>query len=267
MPSLTKENILSASKQSIATAETDPGPTMSSLLPATANIGRERAVSTVQSTKFSTTTASTNDNSNQIPNAEPWMKTVVICSDSQQEIFPIIESLSNDPYFKDNTFVKQWKIYKKNARKPMCSTITWRNLKSLLNIHDLNQYRIYLQKCPNVAKFIRMHSSKNTQSGFDYGIIPQTSPTDASYELVFPSDTTPTQTKSEQLTETTELAQLTEVAEVTHNASVQHVSVNDSNDFQVLHTASLRLCMRGDIHLSNGISSILKSGVMPLSPV
>jgi len=75
------------------------------------------------------------------------MKTVVISTfgEFQKEIFPIIDSIVSKSQYKDNSFVKQWKIHKKNARKPMCSTITWRNVKALLNIQDLQQYRAYLQ--------------------------------------------------------------------------------------------------------------------------
>ena len=147
-----------------------------------------------------------------------------------KEIFPIIESIIVQPQFKDNSFVKQLKFYKKSARKPMCSTITWRNVKLLLDIQDLNEYRVYLQKCPSISKYIRMCPSKSTQSGFDYGIIPQPSPTDASYEFVFPSASSSSTTDSETIT----------------NACVQeyvqpdpkHVhctTINTSEDFQVFH--------------------------------
>jgi len=138
---------LNASKQSIATVETNRGPELSSSSTVLENLPTDRAATTEARMVDHTLRVQTNNDANPSSTSEPWMKTVVISTfgEFQKEIFPIIDSIVSKSQYKDNSFVKQWKIHKKNARKPMCSTITWRNVKALLNIQDLQQYRAYLQ--------------------------------------------------------------------------------------------------------------------------
>ena len=241
MSSLQAERDSNVSKHSNPITEVDLGPHSSSLSKNSASANNDRAARVV------TSTLGTNANSLTV-SEEPWMKTVVISTFAafQREIFPIVDSIATtQAQFKDHSFVKQWKIYKNNARKPMCDTITWRNLKSLLGITELNQYRSYLQKCPTISTYVRLQPSKSTQSGFDYGIILQTSPTDASYAFIFDDDKSPVPETLQvsRESESTTLQASPEQSAVKHHLDVipekdakpTHVSVTDHYSLQVFH--------------------------------
>jgi hypothetical protein len=174
----------------------------------------------------------TNHDANPSSTSEPWMKTVVISTfgEFQKEIFLIIDSIASKSQYKDNSFVQQWKIYKNNARKPMCSTITWRNVKALLNIQDLHQYHAYLQRCPELLKTVRMEPSKATQSGFDYGIIPQSSPSETFYDFVFPSESPPRNSDK-----AVPVPELIEKSSCNPSPTIARLSIESSSQFQVFH--------------------------------
>jgi hypothetical protein len=60
---------------------------------------------------------------------------------------------------------------KRIPNNPMSATITWRNIKVLLGINTMHQYRDFIAQCPGIATAVVMRSSSTTKSGFDYGIL------------------------------------------------------------------------------------------------
>jgi hypothetical protein len=111
-------------------------------------------------------------------NNEPWMETATPGKFPifQQMIFPIIESLIKKPEYTNHAFLKKWKHLKKIPNIPMTADITWRNIKVLLGINNLHQYQDFLAQCPALNTVVVLRSSATTKSGFDYGVIPTSTP-------------------------------------------------------------------------------------------
>jgi hypothetical protein len=62
---------------------------------------------------------------------EPWMETATSGKFHlfQQQIFPIIESLTTKPEHANHPFTKKWARLKKIPNNPMAVDITWRGVK------------------------------------------------------------------------------------------------------------------------------------------
>ena len=104
---------------------------------------------------------------------EPWMETATPgkFDNFQPKIFPILDSLTAKPEYANHAFTKRWMALKRIPNNPMSATITWRNIKVLLGINTMHQYRDFIAQCPGIATAVVMRSSSTTKSGFDYGIL------------------------------------------------------------------------------------------------
>jgi hypothetical protein len=102
----------------------------------------------------------------------PWMETATPGKFHlfQAKIFPIVDAITAKAEYAQHKFVKKWEDLKRKP-KPMSATISWRNLKVLLGIENMFQYKDFLGQCPEFAEHVRIQSSKTTRSGFDYGIL------------------------------------------------------------------------------------------------
>jgi len=101
-----------------------------------------------------------------------WMETATPGKfpDFQQKIFPVVEFLTSKPTHANHAFTKRWHALKRTPNIPMTADITWRNLKILLGITDLFEYRDFLIQCPEFVTIVTIKPSKTTRSGFDFGI-------------------------------------------------------------------------------------------------
>ena len=52
----------------------------------------------------------------------------------------------------------------------MTSQITWQNVKTILGIKDLFEYKEFLQHCPNLNNYVCIQPSSMTNCGFDFSI-------------------------------------------------------------------------------------------------
>jgi hypothetical protein len=66
----------------------------------------------------------------------------------QQDIFPIIETITNDPTYKNHPTIKEW-LAAKMAHK-ISSNSTFRTVSKSLGFKDLNNYRTFIKKLPNI---------------------------------------------------------------------------------------------------------------------
>ena len=114
-------------------------------------------------------TSHTNDGNDD----EPWMETATPGKFDvfQPKIFPILDSLTAKPEYATHAFTKRWMALKRIPNNPMSATIKWRNIKVLLGINTMHQYRDFIAQCPGIATAVVMRSSSTTKSGFDYGIL------------------------------------------------------------------------------------------------
>ena len=103
---------------------------------------------------------------------EPWMDTVTPGKFDrfQSTIFPIVEELTSKSRYANHQFTKKWQSLKRAPRTPMSEDITWRNVKVIMGISSLFQYKDYLQQCPEITKYIRIVPNNTTKHGFDYGV-------------------------------------------------------------------------------------------------
>jgi hypothetical protein len=130
---------------------------------------RATAPRTRSPTVFST--ATTNDEDNQAP----WMETATpgkFC-DFQTKIYPVVEFLTSKPIHASHAFTKRWHALKRTPNIPMTADITWRNIKILLGIADMFEYRDFLLQCPEFSTIVTIKPSKTTRSGFEFGISEQ----------------------------------------------------------------------------------------------
>jgi hypothetical protein len=98
-------------------------------------------------------------------------------SQFQNKIFPVVEYLSSKLEHATHSFTKKWTALKCTPNNPMISNISWRNIKILLCIKELSQYRDFLVQCPEFTTLVKIQNSKSTRSGFDFGIINDFLPT------------------------------------------------------------------------------------------
>jgi hypothetical protein len=147
-------------------ATTSPsGTSLSQVSSQSAGTARVRSPITLRSSS-----SNTNDGDPQ----EPWMETATPGKfpEFQKKIFPVVEYLTSKREYAKHTFTKQWTALKRIPNNPMTADITWRNLKILLDIKDMSQYRDFLVQYPDFTKAVQLRNSKTTRSGFDFGIVP-----------------------------------------------------------------------------------------------
>jgi hypothetical protein len=92
-------------------------------------------------------------------------------SDFQTTIFPIIEYLTAKPEHANHAFTKKWTTLKRSPNTPMGMDISWRNVKMLLGINTMHQYKDFLATCPALNTAVKFHSSTTTRSGFDFSVL------------------------------------------------------------------------------------------------
>jgi hypothetical protein len=88
----------------------------------------------------------------------------------QAKVFPVIEYLTTKPENANHAFTKRWTILKRTPNTPMKVDITWSNLKILLGIKTMFEYRDFLTQCPEFSSVVKLQNSRTTKSGFDFGI-------------------------------------------------------------------------------------------------
>jgi len=132
----------------------------------------------------STTPRSVQSTANDENEKQPWMETATPGKFDvfQTKIFPIIEYLTAKPEHANHVFTKRWMKLKRTPNTPMTVDITWRNLKILLGIKTMFEYRDFLTQCPEFHSAIKLQNSKTTRSGFDFGIY-------SSYKVLLSSPT------------------------------------------------------------------------------
>lgn len=103
---------------------------------------------------------------------EPWMETVTPgkFAHFQSVIFLTIEKIVSQPEYRKHAFTKQWESLKRRPKTPMTQEITWRNVKTIIGVKDLFEYRTFLQRCPNISNYVRIQPSLTTSRGFDFGV-------------------------------------------------------------------------------------------------
>ena len=103
---------------------------------------------------------------------EPWMDTVTPgkFDKFQSTIFPIVEEIISRPRYANHHFTQRWNSLKRAPRTPLSNSITWRNIKIIMGISSIFQYKDFLQQCPEIEKYIRIVPSNTTKNGFDYGV-------------------------------------------------------------------------------------------------
>jgi len=93
--------------------------------------------------------------------------------DFQTKIYPVVEFLTSKPIHASHAFTKRWHALKRTPNIPMTADITWRNIKILLGIADMFEYRDFLLQCPEFSTIVTIKPSKTTRSGFEFGISEQ----------------------------------------------------------------------------------------------
>ena len=103
---------------------------------------------------------------------EPWMETVSPGKFErfQATIFNLVEQIISQPEYRNHRFTKKWIALKNRPKTPMQSKITWRNVKTILGLKDLHEYKDFLQQCPNLNNYIRIQPSMTSNRGFDFGL-------------------------------------------------------------------------------------------------
>jgi hypothetical protein len=104
----------------------------------------------------------------------------------QKKIFPVVEHLTSKPEYANHAFTKKWTMLKRTPNTPMTLDISWRNIKILLGIKDMFQYRDMLVQCPDFTHFVKIQNRKTTRSGFDFGILHHVN-TDLAHPVPTPS--------------------------------------------------------------------------------
>lgn len=136
--------------------------------------GRVRSPFTLRSSS-----STTNDGDAQEPwttndgnEKQPWMETATPgkFDGFQAKIFPVIEYLTAKPEHANHAFTKRWLSLKRTPNTPMTVDITWRNLKILLGIKTMFEYRDFLTQCPGFSSAVKLKNSRTTKCGFDFGI-------------------------------------------------------------------------------------------------
>ena len=128
---------------------------------------------------------------------EPWMERATPGKFElfQIKIFPVIDYLVAQPDHANHVFTKRWLQLKRTPNIPMTADITWRNLKILLGIKTLFEYRDFLTQCPGFSTAVKLQNSRTTRSGFEFGIysrfkhlVPSTSSTSVQSLVLEQSD-------------------------------------------------------------------------------
>ena len=90
----------------------------------------------------------------------------------QWKIFPVIATLTAKPEHSNHPFTEKWVTLRRHPSMPMTAKTSWRNVKILLGITSMHDYRDFLVKCPDIDNAVKFRNSTFTRSGFDYGILP-----------------------------------------------------------------------------------------------
>ena len=133
-----------------------------------------------------TTTRSTNSSTNDADEKEPWMERATPGKFElfQVKIFPVVDYLISQPDHANHAFTKRWLQLKRTPNIPMTENISWRNLKILLGIKTLFEYRDFLTQCPGLSSAVKFQHSKTTKSGFEFGVY-------SKYKRVIPALSSP----------------------------------------------------------------------------
>jgi hypothetical protein len=222
------------SKQSASGPELDRGPPLpSSSFKLTRSISAAAAARGVPPTSVPTYVPT--QLASTTTDAEPWIQTALNSKFAtfQKFIFPIIEDIIGKYPNQNHPFIKEWHKCKKDALYPMTPKISWKNLKLLLQITDLKEYRTFLQKCPNTGNYVRMVPSKTNHSSFDYGLLSQLRPVNSS---AFISEATEINVPSEKHSKTQDKSNAT--SEILNNIQDTDLSTLEATNIDT-HEAEL----------------------------
>jgi hypothetical protein len=164
-------------QQMITSREVDRGPRSSntsiSSLSKTENRPYARRTAGTPTTPYKNAVLVNQNDVDEKQDLEPWMETVTPgkFTKFQQTVYAIIAEIVNKPEHASHPFTETWKQLHCAQKNPMSPELSWYRLKRLLGIHDIFEYKNFLQKCPTIAEYIIFASSKATKNGFDFGVI------------------------------------------------------------------------------------------------
>jgi len=194
MSQVSKSTAKNKHLQLISSGEVDRGPrysrsSLSSLAPIKSTFTRRAApspvVTTYKAAAMQTNVDKVVHSGNLDAAPEIWMETVTpaLFHNFQTKIYPIVERIVNHPDHANHPFTIKWQKLCSNIHKhPMTASISWRSLKSLLDLDDIFHYKEFLQQCPQIDAYIKFSPSQTTKNGFDFGLYERT-PDDCDIEL------------------------------------------------------------------------------------
>lgn len=118
---------------------------------------------------FSTLSITTIENEN----GTVWLQryTPSTFNKAHSQIYPLIQDILQKPENQSHPFQAKWQKLHSNDHKPsMTSKMSWRQMTQCLGIMELNQYKTFVYKCPELHTKIKILAHKNAM---ELGIIPQ----------------------------------------------------------------------------------------------
>jgi len=104
---------------------------------------------------------------------EPWLTqyTAWTFNDLHAQVFRIIDYITQQSIYRDHPFTAKWRTLKDNVKNkyPMTATTSWRNIKLLLQIEELSEYREFIIQCPVLETYV--HMKAKGKSTIEFGII------------------------------------------------------------------------------------------------
>ncbi len=113
----------------------------------------------------------TNDNNN-----ENEMKMISVMTwrfkEFQQQIFPVIQSITKKPAVKEHPFTQRWVKALKNPHNiTYSSTLRMVSKAFNFNLDDVNDYQKLLQTAPVIDKYVLFEDNKKTGNGFLFELL------------------------------------------------------------------------------------------------
>jgi hypothetical protein len=99
----------------------------------------------------------------------PWLQQYTQWTFEQlhSQIYPIVEKILEDKMFREHPFRIKWRQLQGTGNKyPMMKNSSWRNIKLLLEIEDISQYREFIATCPTIEHHIHLKAKSKTQVEF-----------------------------------------------------------------------------------------------------
>jgi hypothetical protein len=119
-------------------------------------------------------------------------------------VYPIVEQIIVDKAYQKHPFKLKWRhLQGKSNRTPLIRHSSWQNVKLLLEIEDITQYREFIMTCPTIEQFLIMKSkSKGT---VEFGIYESE---DHSVDLTQDKETILVKTQEEKISDDDSLQEI-----------------------------------------------------------